>query len=698
MSFLTPLYLLAGLGIALPILFHMIRRQPKGQVRFSSLMFLSPSPPRLVRRSKIDDLLLLILRGAVLALLAWAFARPFLRNKDETGNSLPARYRVILLDTSASMRRENLWPQALDHVEKIVGQSGPADVTALYTFDDRVTPVLSLDSVLQMPVDQRATQLNSAITGLKPSWLSTNLGNALTTVADVVAASDSSSDEEIPTRIEILLVSDLQSGADLQQLERFQWPKNVTVDLRSVTVENVSNAHFQSVTKPPSEQATQTGNRVLVANEQQSTKDQMVLEWRDGKDQSLSPPVSVNVIPGQSKTVRIAPQPMNATQLVLVGDEQSFDNRQFIAATKPRQQQLIFVGDQQQAEPTARPSYFLEKLPLDNDRRKVTFANRSVTDKTAWPSQVEAPLIVVSDKGLDDIEGLGQAIAQGTHVLWVLDRPISSDGDGSLITEKIGKLAGAGLISIEEAQVKDYSMLSRVDFAHPLFVELADPKYNDFTKVRFWRHRKVTLSDSNMWRNLASFDDDSSALLECSVGQGKFWLLSAGWQPEESQFAMSSKFIPIMIGMFELADPDEPWRESVVCGSEITLPGNAIVKPIVTAGDDTESSEVVDGKFRTTTPGLFEFTSTAGSGQFAVNLNPKESDTQPLDVSRIEQLGVSLTKSVAHTDLEKQQRQKQVAELENSQQLWRWLIFATLLFLLGETILAARQSRVAMAA
>ena len=91
MSFLTPLYLLAGLGIALPVLFHMIRRQPKGQIRFSSLMFLSPSPPRLVRRSKIDDLLLLILRGTVLALLAWAFARPFWRNSDETGNSMPAR-------------------------------------------------------------------------------------------------------------------------------------------------------------------------------------------------------------------------------------------------------------------------------------------------------------------------------------------------------------------------------------------------------------------------------------------------------------------------------------------------------------------------------------------------------------------------------------------------------------------------------
>ena len=45
MSLLAPLYFLGALAIGLPILFHLIRRQPKGEVEFSSLMFLRPSPP-----------------------------------------------------------------------------------------------------------------------------------------------------------------------------------------------------------------------------------------------------------------------------------------------------------------------------------------------------------------------------------------------------------------------------------------------------------------------------------------------------------------------------------------------------------------------------------------------------------------------------------------------------------------------------
>ena len=40
MSMLAPLYFAIGaLAIGLPILFHMIRRRPKGEVEFSSLMF-----------------------------------------------------------------------------------------------------------------------------------------------------------------------------------------------------------------------------------------------------------------------------------------------------------------------------------------------------------------------------------------------------------------------------------------------------------------------------------------------------------------------------------------------------------------------------------------------------------------------------------------------------------------------------------
>src|SRR6476620_2268058 len=114
MSLLTPLYVLGLLAVSLPILFHLIRRTPRGEFNFSSLMFLSPSPPRLTRRSRLDNVLLLLLRGLVIGLLAIAFARPFLRQTDPAQATNAERQRVaIVVDTSASMRRGDLWTQAV---------------------------------------------------------------------------------------------------------------------------------------------------------------------------------------------------------------------------------------------------------------------------------------------------------------------------------------------------------------------------------------------------------------------------------------------------------------------------------------------------------------------------------------------------------------------------------------------------------
>ncbi len=83
MGLLAPLYIAGLLAITLPIVFHLIRRTPHGRQEFSSLMFLTPSPPRLTRRSRLSNILLLLLRAAALALLALAFARPFFHGDDD---------------------------------------------------------------------------------------------------------------------------------------------------------------------------------------------------------------------------------------------------------------------------------------------------------------------------------------------------------------------------------------------------------------------------------------------------------------------------------------------------------------------------------------------------------------------------------------------------------------------------------------
>ena len=121
MSLLAPLYVIGAFAIGAPILFHLIRRQPKGQVPFSSLMFLKPTPPRLTRRSRLDNWLLLLLRALALILMAIAFARPFLRSDTLSTAEVPGRRFVLVV--GASMKRDGILEQVKQQADEFLSIS-----------------------------------------------------------------------------------------------------------------------------------------------------------------------------------------------------------------------------------------------------------------------------------------------------------------------------------------------------------------------------------------------------------------------------------------------------------------------------------------------------------------------------------------------------------------------------------------------
>ena len=96
-----------------PVIFHLIRRSARERIPFSSLLFLRPTPPRATRRRKLEHIALLLLRCLGVLLLATGFARPFLPKSDTSPPpGEEGRQVVVLLETSASMRREGLWTAA----------------------------------------------------------------------------------------------------------------------------------------------------------------------------------------------------------------------------------------------------------------------------------------------------------------------------------------------------------------------------------------------------------------------------------------------------------------------------------------------------------------------------------------------------------------------------------------------------------
>src|SRR5215467_13131377 len=78
-SFLAPLYLLLGAGVAVPLLIHLLRRRIGARVEFPAARYLARAEREHSRTLRIRNLLLMLLRVLALLAIVIAAARPVAR-------------------------------------------------------------------------------------------------------------------------------------------------------------------------------------------------------------------------------------------------------------------------------------------------------------------------------------------------------------------------------------------------------------------------------------------------------------------------------------------------------------------------------------------------------------------------------------------------------------------------------------------
>jgi len=104
LNFLSPVFLFGLLGIAIPVLIHLMTRRQKKRIRFSAVYLLFQSKKRSIKKSTPNRLLLLLVRCLSILLLSLALAHPIF-SFDGPADLLPASpsASVFILDDSYSM-------------------------------------------------------------------------------------------------------------------------------------------------------------------------------------------------------------------------------------------------------------------------------------------------------------------------------------------------------------------------------------------------------------------------------------------------------------------------------------------------------------------------------------------------------------------------------------------------------------------
>ncbi len=147
MTFLNPLVLFGLAAAAIPVLIHLLNIRKLKVVDFSSLRFLKELQKTRMRRLKIRQWLILLLRTLLVIFLVLAFSRPALKGSFAgIGGGRASSTVVILLDDSPSMGMRNdhgrLFDQAKDAAAQLQSTADATDELYLLRLSDPYDPAL----------------------------------------------------------------------------------------------------------------------------------------------------------------------------------------------------------------------------------------------------------------------------------------------------------------------------------------------------------------------------------------------------------------------------------------------------------------------------------------------------------------------------------------------------------------------------
>lgn len=656
MNFLFPLYLLGAAALAVPILLHLRRRPPTEHLEFSSLMFLEKSPERMTRRTRLERWLLLALRCLALLLLAVAFGRPFLSSVQLPSEKTQLTRAVILIDRSASMQREGLREQAIEAARTAIGKYASTDEVAIAFFDQDFTLASDLPALAGMGNSARTTALASIVAKEypHPTWLGTDLGKAMVTAANLLLTADATL---AANAREIVLISDFQEGAKRDQFRENPWSEDVKVRCLPVAPAKNGNLSLALAATPPRSNIDEAEvYRVRITNAVDSDSAQATLTWKGFPETALA----TLVAPGTGRILSSPPRPPGAVRgtLEVSGDSHPFDNEVHVSPVQSRPLRVLFVGETNDSGSAGSPLFYLRRAlqptpaltPIVTEATSLTAEalaeNEVVVLTDTWTPETGVTLHLFAEKG-----GLILAIPSAQTT-----------------SEAFAALTGKPDWTLSEAVVDDYAMLANLDFEHPVLQPFARAQIRDFTKVRFWKHRTLTMTPSESSRIIATFDGKSPALMEHRVGKGAIIAFLAGWRPAESQLALSSKFVPLLFSIFDHA------------GYSIRS------APTLYVGETTYEK-----------PGFYEEEDNGSKRLVAVNLDPSEGRVTPFDPAvEFAALGIPLldgSEAEALPELSGTEKiQAESQQKEAKQKLWKWLILIALALLLLETWLAGRRS------
>ncbi|MBN1465802.1 BatA domain-containing protein [candidate division KSB1 bacterium] len=682
MSFLNPVILFGLFAASLPILIHLFTRTKSRTIPFSTLAFLKEMQNQQMRRLRLRQILLLILRTLILILLIAAFARPTLTGPLSAMTAPNAKTSMaIVLDNSVSMTvagdGTSLFARAKARVDEIAALLHPGDEAYILTTTDTAT-------ILARPFHDR-DMLRRAAAEVKINFKLTDISSALDFASRLLATRPNINKE-------IYLVSDMQETGF-----RTDSPAQRADDIRlfglPLAAESTLNLAIEHVELASTllEQGKVAQAAVTIANTGDRDVDNSLVRLFVNEKPVAQLVMQLDAGAAQTDVLRFTLDKtgFSTARVVLQDDDLLDDNERAFSFYVP---EVVTIGlsgfrpkDTFYASLVLDPKeigpryYALKDIPM-SDLRYVTLSDFDVLLLSNIPSF-----------DAQSAEKLKLFVEDGGGLILILGESIDIRAYNSALAPALTLPPFIDVIGSLDGERSDFS-LGQYDLNHPIFAGVFETQDALIAPPRF--HFAVKASSGFDIDAIMKYSNGDPLLFEKKLGQGTILVMTTGFDAQLSDITHRTIFAPLLTRMVGYAGSAGTHLENTLAvGDEIRLkispqyvnqtlemlhPGQKYdrLRPTMAMNDAwIEYSQ-------TEMPGIYELLADGTVLQvWSVHLDARESDVRSIDLKTLQdRFNVHLIDSDAPLA-------DDIVSRRYGQELWKYFAIAALLLLLAEMLL-----------
>lgn len=520
-TFINTFILVFAVAVVIPLLIHLFNKQRKKKIKFSSIRFLQLLEKQRLKRIKLYDYLLILLRTLILLTLILAFARPTLTSNSLFSSGSARTTSVIIFDTGINMSRYDefgsRFGRAQSILKRLIEKSNPEDEVFIIPSNSpenvftRQIPFSTLNASLVHGKWSSAFKEATKLFKENP-----NFNQELHIISDFQFKEDDF-DSDI-SKIEGVRIYLIKIGND----------PVTNIGIKSVEIKN----QIFEVNKP-----ILIETHLINSSPEQSNPVEvhLFIDKKRMAHQRISVDAQQNIQVDLSFTPK-SPGPLSG-YVEISDDDLLADNRYYFSLNIPSDLKLLFIDD--------NPSMFfraaLRSLSEQSDIKII------LEKYNSWARQnfLAFDMIILSNFPRQDpaiVQRLNYFLGKGGSLLLIPGLNTIPSEFNQLSTSIGISVFIKNLITTRNEN--EFYYLKQPNLNHPLFSGLFRTEDPDLSKPKFYKYFKFSLSPKD--QTILSYQNNDPFLMQAIHKKGSIFIMSTYIDDSWTDIQYRGIFLPML--------------------------------------------------------------------------------------------------------------------------------------------------------